>query len=352
MKRKYIVTALMLAVIMLIVFQLVANKKEINLKNTPVKEAKVLIPVKVTTVVEKNLDQNIVKTGTLAPFIEAKALAASGGTIREIRFEPGSLVIKNQTLAVLDDRLLLLDLQKSEVNVSKLKRDLQTYTELLAGKATVQEKVDEIRQNYDNALNLSSQIRQQLSDAIIRSPIDGVISSKLVEQGMFVSAGTQIANIVNLSKTKVLVNLTESEVYQIKTGQIVKITTDVLPGVIFSGKVSFISPKSDAGHSYRAEIIVNNSNGNPLRAGTFVYADFLRKNTLKALVIPREALTESIQNASVYVIQNNNSILKHIKTGIESNGWIEVTAGLEVGELVVVSGQINLKNGTKIQISK
>ncbi|HEY0176946.1 MAG TPA: efflux RND transporter periplasmic adaptor subunit, partial [Pedobacter sp.] len=227
-----------------------------------------------------------------------------------------------------------------------------TYTELLEGKAATQEKVNEIRQNYQDALNQSSQIRKQIADAAIKAPTGGIISVKATEEGSFTNAGADIATIVNLSKAKVQVNLTETEVYAVKQGQQVKITTDAYPDKVFNGKISFISPQSDVTHNYMVEIMVDNTKQSVLRSGNFVYADFSKKTKQNILVIPREALAESIKNASVYIVKDNKAYLKPINTGRETGNMIEVTSGLQKDEQVVVSGQINLKDGTAISISK
>jgi RND family efflux transporter MFP subunit len=245
MKTKYIVSIVVILIIGLIVYKLAVNKKKLNEKNKPAIVTQVQIPVKVAVATEQLLEINIIKTGNIAPFKEAKAVAMTGGTLTQVRFELGDQVKQEQVLAITDTRQAQLELQKAETDAAKLRNDLDTYTELLKGKAATQEKVNEIKNNYQTALNQVDQARKKLSDAAIKAPTSGIISAKPVEQGVFVNAGTEIATIVNLAKAKVQVNLTEAEVYKVATGQKVKITTDVYPGKEFSGTISFISPQAD-----------------------------------------------------------------------------------------------------------
>ncbi len=352
MKRKYIIALIVIILLALIVFRLASNKHTLDQKKEPAKDTLVRIPVKVAAVKAERRELSMLKTGTLAPFKEAKVLATTGGTIRQLRFNLGDHVSEGQVLAVIDTRSAQLDLQKAESDAAKLHRDLDTYTELLKGQAATQEKVNEIRQNYLDAANQVSQVKKQISDASIKAPTSGVISEKPVEQGVFAHAGTQIATIVNLSQAKVQLNLTENEVYQVRPGQPVKITTDVYTGQVFNGRISFISPQADETHNYRVEIMAANKDSSPLRSGTFVYADFSRQTTQDVLLIPRDALTQSVKDASVYVVENNVVHQKPVKTGIEMNGLIQVVSGLKAGEIVVTSGQINLKDGTQVIISK
>ena len=352
MKTKYIVSLFVVVIIGLIVYKLASNKKKLNEKNKQAPVTNIRIPVKVATAREQLLEINILKTGNIAPFKEAKAMAMNSGTLQQVRFELGSQVKQEQVLAVTDTRLLQLELQKAEADAAKLKNDLDTYTELLQGKAATQEKVNQVKQDYITALNQVEQDRKKIADAAIKAPTSGIISAKPVEQGMFVNAGTEIATIVNLGKAKVQVNLTETEVYKVALGQKVRLTTDVYPGKVFSGTISFISPQADATHNYMVEIMTDNTADAILRSGTFVYADFSKKTQEQLLVIPREALTESVKNAAVYVVKNNVVHQQAIQTGNEMGAMIQVISGLQVGDTIVTSGQINLKDGTPVSVSK
>lgn len=352
MKKNYLLILVCIGIVGIIVLKLVTNKKKINEKNQPAQVENIRIPVTVTSVSVEMQEIELVKTGILAPFKEAKVLSVSSGNVQRLLFNLGNNVSQGQALAILDTRLLELDLQKSESNVSKLNRDLQTYTELLEGNAATQEKVDNIRQNYDDALNQSRQLRGQIADATIKAPTSGIIGTKAVEEGMFVTAGTEIASIVNLSQLKIQVYLTEAEVYRISLGQRVTIKTDVYPDKSFFGTVTFISPQANQSYNYLTEITAVNDKDMPLRSGTFVYADFSRKTMQKILLIPREALNASTQDASVYIVQDGKAMLRNITVGVEYSNNVEVTDGLQLGEQVITSGQINLRDGALIIVSK
>ena len=351
MKRNYIISIVGLLIIVLIAYKLSANKKKIDEKKNKSVEATVRIPVKVATAKEELLELSMIKTGSIAPFKEVKALALGEGILRHVRFELGDHVKEGQVLAVMDMRALQLDLQKAETNAAKLENDLKVYTELWLGKAATQEKVTEISKNYQDALNEVNQVKKSIDDASIKAPISGIISVKSAEQGMYINGGGEIATVINLSKAKVAVNLTESEVYQVMQGQPVKITTDVYPGKVFSGNVSFISPQADATHNYSVEIMMSNTERSLLRSGTFVYVDFSKNTAERMLVIPREALMESTRNASVYIVSDSVVHQQTIRTGKEVNGNIQVIEGLHTGDVVVTSGQINLKEGSAVHIS-
>jgi RND family efflux transporter MFP subunit len=218
-------------------------------------------------------------------------------------------------------------------------------------KATSSEQeLDRARTSYETANNKFEEAERQLSYTKITAPIAGIITKKIVEEGTYVNTGTPIASIVDVSRLKVKVNVSEANVYYLKVGDKVKITTDIYRGVTFEGRISFVSPRGDDSHNYPIEVEIANSAKNSLKAGTFVNVEVAVCSNNEGLFIPREALQGSIKDAKVYVAQNGKAILKNIIVGRESNESLEVTSGINQGDKVIVSGQVNLTNNKPIKI--
>jgi hypothetical protein len=89
-----------------------------------------------------------------------------------------------------------------------------------------------------------------------------------------------------------------------------------------------------------------------LRAGLFARVSFKTLESLSAVVIPRTALTGSIKDPKVYVVENNIARLRKITVGAEYGSKIEVVEGLSVGETVVINGQVNLRDSVAVTITK
>ena len=157
--------------------------------------------------------------------------------------------------------------------------------------------------------------------------------------------------MVDISKLKLKLSVSESNVYKLKVGENAKITTDIYPGVTFDGKVSFVSAKGDESHNYDVEIMVVNSSKNPLKAGTFANALIDQPAVGKKLYIPREALQGSTREAKVYVADNGKATLRDIVVRDADNKYLEVQSGLSEGDVVVTAGQINLEDGKAIKVA-
>ncbi|GAA4401883.1 multidrug efflux RND transporter periplasmic adaptor MexH [Nibrella viscosa] len=349
-KTTLIVIVSMLAIVSLIGFRLASNKKKIDEKNQLPTSTNVAIPVTVAQVEAGTVTQQLVKTGNLIPFKEADIMATAPGKVTRVNFELGSHVGQGAALVQVDNRLKELSLEATNLSINKLKKDVDRYNNLLAGNAATEVQVNDVTYNYQNAQNQAEQIKKQIQDATVKAPISGQVVKRTIEVGEFVNIGTVVGSIVDISRLKVEVLVNEKDVYALRKGQSVKVTADVFPGKVFNGQISFISPQGNAEHNYPVEITL--SNGNLLKAGTFVNVDFSKSSNEKALQIPRSALVESVKNPYVYVVEGNVARQRPIKVGREFGDSIEVVSGLTAGEQVITTGQINLSDGAPVQITK
>jgi RND family efflux transporter MFP subunit len=141
-------------------------------------------------------------------------------------------------------------------------------------------------------------------------------------------------------------------VFRIKIGDQAEITTDVYPGVKFYGRVETISAKGDDAHTYPVEIGLSNNTKNPLKAGMFGRVSFVSTVQSAALVIPRDALVGSVKNPQVYVMENGRAFLRKIVIGQEVSTNLTIINGLKEGETVIVSGQNNLTDNSRVSVIK
>lgn len=306
----------------------------------------------VTKVESKTSERNLALVGTVIPDKEIDIKSEVQGKITSLNFDLGDFVKKGQLLAKIDADIKTIALSTAEENLANAKRNLERYTNLYKGGAATEAQLQQYQLSYETASNLLAQSKKEISNTNITAPISGYITQKAVEAGAFANMGGAIASIVDISKLKVQLNVAERDVYTLKKGDKVVITTTVYPGITFEGVITFISPSGDDAHNYPVEISIKNQDKNPLKAGTYVNITFNHKNTTPSLQIPREALVGSIQNAQVYVINNNTAVLRKVTIGTDNGSSLEVIQGLNEGENVVTSGQINLADSAKVSVIK
>jgi RND family efflux transporter, MFP subunit len=347
--KRTIIIIIALVVLALIVFRLSTNYKKIN-ANKNVSTDLAYVSVNVFPVSKMSINNSLQLTGYMEAYSEIDIAAEAQGTITSLNAVLGQEKSKGSIIATIDDKLKKLAVQTASISVAKLKKDLERYNNLYKGGTVTEQQLNDAQNSYDNAVIQLKQAEKQLADATITSPINGVVTKKSVEQGEYINIGSPIATIVDISKLKIKLNVSEANVYQLKLNDKAIITTDVYPGVTFEGNISFISSQGDDSHNYPVEIVISNSSKYPLKSGTFANVIIKLPVVAKALYIPRESLLGSITEASVYVAEKDRAILKKIIVGSGNDKYIKVISGLKEGEEVIVNGQINLSENKAIKI--
>lgn len=348
--KKILIIGGILALVAVVTLRLVSNKKRINENKQVVDRSKIPVSVAVATVGEKELSSSFQLPASLAPIEESKIAVSVSGKITRLSIENGSRVSKGQIIGTIDSQLKQLNLEAVELSEAKLKRDYERTKELYEGKAATETNMLDAKYAYDNKRIEADQIRKQIADGNIVAPFSGIISNKSLNVGEFTNVGTVIATVVNIQQLKAVVYVNEKDAYRLKIGQTVSVSTEVYPGSTFKGKVSFINPKGDASHNYLVEVLIDNNGKNVLKAGTYVMVTFRSETDAKALQIPKIALAEGLKNPYVYVVSGNKAVVRKIVIGREIGENIEVVSGLQIGEQIVINGQINLIDGSIISI--
>jgi membrane fusion protein (multidrug efflux system) len=159
-----------------------------------------------------------------------------------------------------------------------------------------------------------------------------------------------LSQLIDNSSLKIDVYLSEQEAFKVKQGQQVSLTSVVLAQPK-TAKISMISDKADASGKFLAEVSFPNT-GSELKAGMLADVHFASDAIETGLSVPVSALIASSKDAKVFVVKGNTVEERNITTGIVTSDKVEVTQGLQKGEQVVMSGLLNLENGSFVSINK
>lgn len=351
MKRT--ITIIVIVVIVgLIAFQLASNKKKIDAQKTAkIDTTEVRVAVNTQLVKEGISSKKFTLLGTVAADQVVDLKAQTSGRITNMYVDLGDKVKKGALIAKIDNQLLEIGVSNAQQKLADAKQNNERYTKLYQGGAATKAQFEQYKLTYENAQNQLSQAQKQLADANITAPFSGTISARDQKEGAYVNVGTPIATIIDVHNLKVELNVSEKDAYTLNEGDAVEITSGVYPGVTYTGKITFISPQGNEAHNYPVEVAFENHPDNPLKAGTYVNVHFTRKSASKVLQIPRAALVGSIQDARVYVVNDNGmAYLRDITIGADNGDYLEVIKGLKPGERIVTTGQINLADSTEVQV--
>lgn len=350
--KKIIVIIIGIVLLGLIAFKLYENKKVINRNNKINVSTSTKVTVSAQKVFRKNMDTKLVLVGSVISNQETQILSQAAGEITDLKFDLGDFKTKGSLLAQVDNKVKNLALETAELNYAKLKEDYTKYKKLYEGNAASETQYRDTKFAAENARIQVDQAKQQLEYTRITAPFSGYITTKAIEKGTYVNVANPVATIVDISKLKISLSVSESDAYALKTGKKVDVSTSQYPEAKYKGTISYISPKSDKSHSYPIEISIENISKYPLKAGTFVTVDIDLKNPTIPLLIPREALVGSLDVAQVYVYENGIANLRKITIGHDYNNYLEVLDGLKENELVITNGQINITDKSNVQLVK
>ncbi len=307
-------------------------------------------PVSVANVTKSQLSETLSLVGTIAANSDVAIVSETQGRVVAINANVGDFKSSGAMLVQIDDELKKAEFIKAEVNYERAKKDAERFKSLREERAATEWQKENAWQAFKVAEAQYVRSRKEYRDTKISTPIAGIVTSRPVDVGTMVQPGMVVANVVDISKLKVRLNVAEQDAFKLKAGDPVEITTDVYPGVKFAGRIASISAKADESHTYPVEITLPNSKDHPLRAGMFGRVNFVSMTRTETLAIPREALVGSVKNPQVFVIENGMAKRRDLVVGDLIGSKIAVLQGLREGETVVVSGQNNLKDSVTVDI--
>jgi len=355
MKKIIIAILVIVAVGAGIALILTNNKKKNAEKTAFIAEGGGAVAVRVATVNRKTVDQDYSVNGNFIPKQELNFLSENAGRVSAIYVDEGARVSKGQPLAKIDAEIINTDRETAQATYQNAVRDQARYQSSFETGGVTQQQLDQAKLATQNAKLRLQASQRKVSDASIKSPINGIINKRYIEVGAFVTAqGTQLFEIVDVSKLKLKVNVNESQVANLKIGDPIDIRSSVFPNDKFSGKVTFIAAKADGTLNFPVEIEVTNGSKNTLKAGMYGTAIFRAPKEAPSILIPRTSFVGSVSSNQVFVLDkaNNTSKLRTVVAGRILGENVEILEGLKEGESVIISGQINLAEGTPVSVVK
>jgi RND family efflux transporter MFP subunit len=343
---KYIsVTVLSFIIIVAI---LMHNKKQIKAEENVEKID--AYPVNVDTVRLQSLSDHLNLVGTIQANNDVPIVSEAQGKVIKVSAQVGDYKKAGSALIQLENEVELAAFKTAEVNYHKAQKDYERYQVLYAQKSVTDSQLETAKLALQTAESQYVNSKKAYEDTKIVTPISGIVSSRTVDLGDYIQKNNTIAEVVDIATLKAMINVSEQDVFNLKVGDKVQITTDVYPGATFEGKIKTISSKGDAAHTYPVEVSLPNSSIHPLKAGMFAHMSFGSVSHSKSLIISRDALLGSVKEAQVFVIDGGVAKLRNLVIGNSSNNSLEVISGLNEGDIVVINGQNNLKENYKTKI--
>lgn len=354
--KKIIITIVVIAASLgIIAYILTNNKQENEAKTAIVAEKNATISVRTDVVKIEVVSLDFVSNGNFEPVQELKFSAEKSGKITKILAKEGDYVSVGQTLAIVRSDVVNVNAQNANSIYQNAVADYNRFENAFKTGGVTKQQLDQAKLQMVNAKSQLTQANINVGDTRIKAPISGFINKKHIEVGSIITGmpATQLFDIVNVSKLKLKVNVNESQVAGLRVGSTTNVVASVYPDKTFSGKITFIAAKADETLNFPVEIEITNNANKDLKAGMYGTAKFASNQQKQALrIVPRNAFVGSVSSNQVFVIENGTAKLKTVTAGRILGDKVEILDGLQEGEQVIITGQINLQDGSKVEVIK
>ena len=289
-------------------------------------------------------------TATLEADGESRVVPRITGRIVEIVAEEGDRVRAGDVLARIDDDRLRLELARAEADLSRLRQDFNRQREMHQRNLIATEIVERLQFEYEAQRTQVELVRLELSYTDITAPIDGVVSERMVRVGNMVNTTDPVFVVTAMEPIQAVLNVPERELARLKPGQPARLQVDALPGEVFVGQIARISPVVDAASGTFRVTVELAEHGQRLRPGMFGRFHIVHDSREQAVLVPVAAVMSEDGRQSVFVVNDSQAQRRAVTVGYRNNGEYEITAGIEPGERVVVTGQASLRSGAEVLI--
>src|SRR5882762_7175477 len=302
----------------------------------------------------------LIAVGDLAAVHQVNVTSDVSGRITDIMFEAGSHVAAGAPLLQLFDGPEQGDLASFKAQATGAQLALERAKQLAARQFGPQATADAAQATYDTANAGIAKTEAIISQKLVRAPFEGELGVRHVEVGQYLTAGTQIVSLTDLSTLYANLTATEKDSAQLKVGQTVRIAVDAYPGRKFEGTITTIEPQiATDTRNIRVQATIANPD-RILKPGMFATTTVVLPDKPPVVVVPETAVDYTLYGDSVYLLTEKKeddgktsltAVRTFVQVGNRAGGHAEILKGLKPGDRVVAVGQLKLQSGAAVTAS-
>ncbi|MDE3120772.1 MAG: efflux RND transporter periplasmic adaptor subunit [Paracoccaceae bacterium] len=312
--------------------------------------------VSATEVTEMSWQPQLSAVGALSAVHGVDVAPQVAGVVAAIPVKSGTVVKAGDVLIQLNDapdKAQLASLEAAlELSQTVLARDIRLH----ASQAVSQSTLDADAADLKSRTALVAQQKALIAEKTVTAPFGGQLGIVNVNLGQYLTPGTPIVTLQDLSAMHDDFTVPQSELSSLALGQKIAVSVDAYPGRSFTGTITAISPKVDATtRNVTVQATIPNPDG-ALRPGMFVHTTINLGKPVQQLTLPVTAVTYNSYGATAFVVTKakNGSGLQaeqvFVTPGDRRGNRVAILKGLKAGDQVVTSGQLKLTSGAAVQI--
>ena len=302
-----------------------------------------------TVVHLQTFDNNLALSGSIEANEQVEIRSEVSGIVKNIYFQEGSNVTKGQVLFKVNDIELKAQLTQAKTKESLASENERRAKLLLQKEAISQEEYDVARADLQSAKAQSQLIQAQIEKTSVRAPFSGKIGLRSISPGTYVTPTLLVAKLVNSGQLKITFSIPEKYASQLKKNATItfKVTGS---NQSYSAKIYAIEPEVEiVTRTLKVRALADNKDGK-LLPGTFADVQLPLDIIKDAVVIPTEAIIPVQDGKKVFIANKGMAKEVMVETTTRTDTSILVLSGLKVGDTVLTSGVMSLKDEAPIVV--
>lgn len=296
--------------------------------------------------------QDIVRiTGLLLPDEEVDLSFESSGMITDIYFKEGTNVRKGQLLAKINDKPLQAELKKLETQLPLARDRVFRQKSLLAKDAVSQEAYESVNTELEKLKADIELVKTRIAQTELRAPFDGVIGLRLISEGAYASPSTVVSRLTKLEPLKVEFSIPEANANNVLNGKTIYFTVrgneNKHKAVIYASE----SRLDEQTLSLVARALYPNKGG-LLKPGQAASIEIVVDDIKNAIIIPSLSTVAEMGRDIAYVYKDGRAHQVVLQKGIRTASDIQIIEGLNIGDTLLVSGVMQLRDGIPVVIDQ
>lgn len=307
------------------------------------------VRVEIAEAVVDTVSERVEAVGSTLARQAVDIVPLTSGRVAEIRFRPGEHVEQGEILVRLDDVAERAAVEEARAQLRETELALQRAKRLRANNNVAQATVDELEAAHDGARARVDRIQNELDQRVIQAPFPGIVGMRQVDVGARVDDESVLTTLDDLGEVEIEFAVPEDFYGQIRPGQTVAAASSAFEGRIFEGRIGTIDSRIDAvGRAFVVRAVLPNPDLT-LPAGMFMHVRVILSER-QAVLIPEEAAVAEAAATFVFRVEDGLARRVDVELGLREFGRVEVTEGLEAGDLVVVKGVHRLRDGMAVEV--
>lgn len=319
-------------------------------------------PPTVSTVVAEAQTWNSTRSafGTLESRAGILVRAEAEGRVLRVAFASGDKVAAGDLLVELDAAIEEAQLKGLEAAATLAKLQLDRARDLRAAYTNSEADLDLAEAQYAEALAAVEHLQALIAKKRVVAPFSGRLGIVQVDEGQFLDKGTGIVQLEAVDPIYVDFALPEREVGQVMAGMVVRVSVDAFPGRVFPGRIEAVNPRVDeTTRNVRIRATLPNHD-ELLRAGMSARVAVDLPDAHDVIVLPSSSIVYNTYGNAVYVLNESEvngdgteliARQQFVEVGMTRGSQVSILDGLKVGDQVVTSGQIKLRNGIPVRVN-